>query len=153
MINHIFISFFTVQIYEISYIHFYDIGLHNTNTILVFEAVPNSVPKVNYFLTCRIQFDESKLFSSLPFYNVYNMKKKKSNLKQEGITTQAPKTNCSSGSTPARFCSKKSIPLQNVCPLLTGHYWSSHNWGGGSCGGGGDWGGGDGGGESRKIFG
>ena len=78
MINHILISFFTVQINEISYIHFYDIGLYNTNTILVFEAVPNSVPKVNYFfLTCRIQFGESKLFSSLPFYNVYNMKEKK----------------------------------------------------------------------------
>ena len=90
MINHIFISFSTVQIYEISCIHFYGIGLHNTNTIIVFEAVPNCFPKVYFFvLTCCIQFGESNFFSSLPFYNVYNMKRKKNQInikwKKEGI--------------------------------------------------------------------
>ena len=49
---------------------------------------------------------------------------------------EVPKTNSSSGSL-TRFCSKKSIPLQNVCFLLTGHCSSSHNWGGDGCGGGG----------------
>ena len=37
---------------------------------------------VLYFLTCRIQFGEPKFFSSLPLYNVFNLKRKKSNVYQ-----------------------------------------------------------------------